>query len=86
MFQMFQMFTDVHKEKQMKHGARNDMVGKVSEIKTGDGVMASAKVNLSGDFVVSSVMTQESLDSLGIQEGDNVRVLIKAVNVLLVKD
>lgn len=70
----------------MKHGARNDMIGKITELNTQGGVMASAKVNLSGEFTISSVMTKESLESLGVKEGDEVRVLIKAVNVLLVKD
>ena len=69
----------------MKHGARNDMVGNVVELKSGD-LMAQAKVQLSGEFHVSSVMTQESLAALDIKEGDQVRVIVKAVNVLLVKD
>ena len=70
----------------MKHGARNDMAGQVIEINRSGGVMAQAKVKISGEFTVSSVMTKESLESLGIQEGDTVRVVVKAVNVLLVKD
>ena len=70
----------------MKHGARNDIVGQVVEIVADGGVMAQAKVAISGDFTLSSVMTKESLESLGISEGDRVRVLVKAVNVLLVKD
>jgi molybdopterin-binding protein len=35
---------------------------------------------------MASVTTLESLDDLGIKEGDKVRVVVKAVNVLLVKD
>ena len=70
----------------MKHGARNDMVGKVTELNTSGGVMAQAKVALNGEFTVSSVMTKESLEALGISEGDNVRVVVKSVNVLLVKE
>ena len=69
----------------MQHGARNDIVGKVVELKTGD-MMAQAKVKISGEFDLSSVMTADSLAALGIKEGDSVRVLVKAVNVLLVKD
>ena len=69
----------------MKHGARNDLSGTVTQVKTGE-VMAQAKVHLSGEFDVSSVMTRDSLESMGIQEGDQVRVVVKAVNVLLVKD
>jgi len=33
-----------------------------------------------------SVMTKESLEDLGIKEGDTVKVIVKAVNVLLVKE
>ena len=69
----------------MKHGARNDIVGEVIELKTGE-LMAQAKVKINGEFNLSSVMTADSLAALGIQKGDKVRVLVKAVNVLLVKD
>ena len=69
----------------MQHGARNDIVGEVIELKSGD-MMAQAKVKISGEFDLSSVMTTDSLAALGIQKGDKVRVLVKAVNVLLVKD
>lgn len=48
--------------------------------------MAQAKVKISGEFDLSSVMTTDSLAALGIEKGDKVRVLVKAVNVLLVKD
>ena len=70
----------------MKHGARNDIVGEVTEIDTSGGVMAQAKVRVTGEFDMSSVMTKESIESLGLQTGDRVRVIVKAVNVLLVKD
>lgn len=69
----------------MQHGARNDIVGQVIEIRSGD-VMSQAKIKVEGEFSLSSVMTTESLQALGLQEGDQVRVLVKAVNVLLVKD
>ena len=71
-------------ESDMKHGARNDIVGEIVEIKSGD-LMAQTKVKIDGEFDLSSVMTVDSLSSLGIKEGDKVRVLVKAVNVLLVK-
>lgn len=69
----------------MKHGARNDIPAEVIAITTGD-VMAQVKVRLAGtDYEMSSVMTKESLDELGIAEGSTVHVVAKAVNVLLVK-
>ena len=69
----------------MKHGARNDIVGEVVELKTAD-LMAKATVKINGEFSLSSVMTADSLAALGLKNGDKVRVLVKAVNVLLVKD
>lgn len=69
----------------MKHGARNDLVGEIIEIKQ-DGLMSQAKVKVSGEFNLSSVMTKDSLEALGVKEGDKVRVLVKAVNVLLLKE
>ena len=69
----------------MKHGARNDIPAEVVDIKTG-GVMAQVTVKLRGtDYRMSSVMTLDSLEELGIKAGDTVHVLAKAVNVLLVK-
>lgn len=70
----------------MQHGARNDLSGEIVEIRTDGGVMAQAKVKVTGEFVLSSVMTRESLEALGVKEGDKVRLIAKAVNVLLVKD
>ncbi len=69
----------------MKHGARNDIPAEVVEIKQG-GVMAQVTVKLVGtDYLMSSVMTIDSLNELGLEKGSTVHVLAKAVNVLLVK-
>lgn len=71
----------------MKHGARNELIGEVVEVKTSaDGIMAQAKVKISGEFTLSSVMTGESIESLELKIGDEVKVVCKAVNVLLMKD
>lgn len=69
----------------MKHGARNDIPAEVVAIKTG-GVMAQVTVRLKGtDYEMSSVMTIDSLNELGLEEGSTVNVVAKAVNVLLVR-
>ena len=69
----------------MKHGARNDIPATVVAIKRG-GVMAQVDAEIAGTtFRISSVMTLDSLEDLAIREGDTVRVVAKAVNVLLVK-
>jgi len=69
----------------MKTGARNNLQGKITEIKKGD-LMCQVKLEIESNPVMSSVMTVDSLDSLGIDVGDNVKVIVKAVNVLLIKE
>ena len=69
----------------MKYGARNQLVGEVIEIKEGT-LMCQVKVKISTESTVSSVMTMDSLRELGITRGDKVKVVIKAVNVLLVRE
>lgn len=69
----------------MKHGARNQLVGEVVEIKRGS-VMCQVKVKIVAGATMSSVMTLESLDDLALWKGDQVQVLAKAVNVLLAKE
>lgn len=69
----------------MKHGARNDIPAEVVTIKRG-AVMCQVDVKPAGtDYRMSSVMTLESLDDLGLKVGDRVHVVVKAVNVLLMK-
>ena len=69
----------------MKYGARNQIIGKVTEIKKGS-LMCEVKLDIPANSRMASVMTIESLDDLGIKPGDTVRVIVKAVNVLLVKE
>jgi len=69
----------------VKYGARNQLQGKVVEIKKG-GVMSQIKLQIPAKSMMSSVITVDSLEELGIKEGDTVKVVVKAVNVLLVKE
>ena len=69
----------------MKYGARNAIVGKVRKIKKGS-LMCQVDVGVKGGIDLSSVMTLDSLKELGVKKGDTVRVIVKAVNVLLVKE
>lgn len=68
----------------MKVGARNRIVGKVTNIKKGS-LMCLVKVTVPASSHMASVMTNESLKELGIKKGDKVEVVVKAVNVLLAK-
>lgn len=69
----------------MKIGARNRLEGEVVEIKRGS-IMCQVKLTVAGGAAMESVMTLDSLDELGIKVGDKVRVVVKAVNVMLIKD
>lgn len=69
----------------MEFGARNKLVGTVKSIKKG-AVMAQVTVSVAGGATMDSVMTMDSLKELGIKVGGKVRVVVKAVNVLLVKE
>jgi molybdopterin-binding protein len=69
----------------MKYGARNQLQGKILEIKKG-GVMCQVKLQIPAGSIMNSVFTLESLDDLGVKEGDTVKIVAKAVNVLLVKE
>jgi molybdopterin-binding protein len=68
----------------MKFGARNQLSGKVREIKKGK-LMCQVKIELNPRGVMSSVFTLDSLKELGIKKGDTVKVIVKAVNVLVAK-
>lgn len=69
----------------MKIGARNRLDAEVTEVKRGT-VMCQVKVKLAGGGTMESVMTLDSLDDMGLKVGDKVRVAVKAVNVMLLKD
>jgi molybdopterin-binding protein len=68
----------------MKVGARNRIVGEVTQIQKGS-LMCLVKVNIPRPSRLASVMTLESLKELALKKGDKVEVIVKAVNVLLVK-
>lgn len=68
----------------MKFGARNQIVGTVTEIKKGD-LMGQVKLDIPASKM-ASVMTADSLDDMGLKKGDKVQVIVKAIHVLLVKD
>ncbi len=68
----------------MKVGARNRIVGKVTKISQGS-LMALVKLEIPAKSQMGSVLTLESLQEMGLKEGDEVEVVVKAVNVLLLK-
>jgi len=63
---------------------RNKLVGKVSAIKR-DVILAQVNLDV-GDQKVTAVITRDALDTLGLQLGDMVVALIKATDVMLIKE
>ncbi len=69
----------------MKFGARNSLTGVITSIKRGD-VMCQIGLEIEGGAKMGSVITTDSAEDLNLQVGDNVRVIVKAVNVLVAKE
>ena len=69
----------------MKFGARNQIVGTVTDLKKGN-VMCQVGLDVEGPIKMSSVMTVDSCEDLKLKKGDKVRVIVKAIHVLLVKE
>ena len=69
----------------MKYGARNQLTAKVVSIKS-DEVMSLVKFELTGPGRMTSVLTTESLEELGLTVGDEVKLVVKAIHVLPVKE
>jgi molybdate transport system regulatory protein len=72
------------REVPMKYGARNRITAKVKSIKS-DEIMSLVKFDITTPAEAASVLTTESLQDLGLREGDTVELVIKAVHVLPVK-
>ncbi len=68
----------------MKVGARNRIIGRVTEITKGK-LMCLVKIEIPSRSRMASVMTLESLKELGVRKGDQVEAIVKAVNVLLIR-
>jgi len=69
----------------MKISARNMLKGKIKSIKPGV-VNTEVTVELSGGDVITSIITKESAEKLGLGEGKSVYAVIKASNVMIAVD
>ena len=66
----------------MKLSARNALRGTVTEVKTG-AVAAQIRVDVGGGNVITSTITVDAADDLGLAEGKEVVIIIKASEVIL---
>ncbi|MFC1544331.1 molybdopterin-binding protein [Gemmatimonadota bacterium] len=69
----------------MKYGARNNVMAAVKSIQQGD-VMSLVKFEVTEPAQMASVLTTESLEHLGLEVGQQVQLIIKAIHVLPVTD
>ncbi len=65
----------------MKLSARNQLAGTVKEVRKGAAI-ANVVVEVGGQRIVSSI-TVEAADELGLAEGSDVTVIVKASDVIL---
>lgn len=66
----------------VKLSTRNQLAGTVASVTSGE-AMAVVKVRLDGGQVITSSITKEAADDLGLAEGSAVTVLIKSTEVAL---
>lgn len=67
----------------MKLSARNTLKGKVVEITTGQ-VMAKVKIDIGGQ-TITSLVSVDAVDDLGLAVGDEATAIIKSTEVILAK-
>jgi molybdate transport system regulatory protein len=68
----------------LKISARNQLKGKVLSVET-DGVTAKVKVEIKAPAIITSVITKEAVEDLGVKVGDEVQVVVKSTEVMIAK-
>ena len=67
----------------MELSARNQLPGTIKSIKLG-GVMAEVVIDVNGLEVVAAI-TRTSAESMGLKEGDSVKAVMKATEVMVAR-
>jgi molybdopterin-binding protein len=68
----------------MKLSARNVLPGKVVEVKKG-ATTAHIKIDIGAGKMITSSITNEAVDDLGLKVGDQVSAIIKSSDVIVGK-
>jgi molybdopterin-binding protein len=68
----------------VKLSARNQIAGSILSVTPG-AVSASVKIDIGGGNIVTSSVTNEAVEDLGLAVGDKVTVIVKASDVLIGK-
>ena len=82
---LFKLTFKLERQNTMKYGSRNNITAKVTSIKS-DQIMSLVKFEVTTPAQMASVLTTESLQELGLQVGDTVQLIVKAVHVMPVKE
>ena len=68
----------------MKLSARNQIKGKVVEVRKG-ATTAHVRIDIGNGVVIISSITNEAVDDLGVRVGDDAIAVIKASDVMVAK-
>jgi molybdopterin-binding protein len=68
----------------MKLSARNQIKGKVIAVQKGQ-TTGHVRIDVGNGIVMTSSITNEAIDDLGLQPGDDVVAVIKASDVMVAK-
>lgn len=69
----------------MQISARNKIEGTIRGIQKGE-VASTVKIEISKPTTMTSMVTKEAVEELGLKEGDKITVVIKASEILLLKE
>lgn len=69
----------------MRISARNQIKGTVVEVKKG-ATTSHVRVDIGGGQIMTSSITNEAVDELGIAKGGKVTVVVKASDVMIAVD
>lgn len=75
----------VKEDSMLKTSARNKFCGKISAVNTGQ-IAAEVVVDLPDGTKITSLITGESVSSLGLKVGDDICAMVKAFSVILALD
>ena len=68
----------------MKLSARNQIKGKVVEVRKGT-TTAHVRIDIGNGVIITSSITNEAVDDLGVRVGDEAIAVIKASDVMVAK-
>jgi molybdopterin-binding protein len=68
----------------MKLSARNQIKGKVVEVRKGT-TTAHVRIDIGNGVIITSSITNEAVDDLGLATGDEATAVIKASDVIVAK-